>query len=359
MNEIKRFNDVCFCDGWFYFSAIEFNGLFRWNNETGKTEFVCFFDDELATQANLHSHVILHEKRMYFIPFSGRGISIYDLNSKKMDFVSMTDIMDSNANIAVALLKDNKIYLFPYYTRSNDFMVFDLESKEISTWNEMTIKVKKLGLNSFCDFFGAVLRGNELLMVIFGTGVVLKYNFEENNLKKMLFADYRFGNVSLVNDDYYITACDGCIYRLDEDGNLSLELNTESKERYFFKLCENNDYLYAVPCFGQHIFMKKNNSEWTCMEHLMPKEFERIQSGEPLIWGHANNGKKLFLFPKTGNGILSIENDKVSFCHLQMDREMDGIKNLLIRRSTETRDWSVINENGFITLKDYLSFIVE
>lgn len=360
-DKIFKFNDVCFMEGWFYFSAIEFNGLFRWKEGQPKAEFVSSFDGEQTLQENLHSHVVLYERKMYFIPFNGSGVSIYDVDSGKMDFVSITGDIGTKAKIATAFIMECKLYLIPT-NNVNDFRILDLQKGEMGNWEELTARLKELRVDYYCDVYGAVLKNNEIYITIFGTGIIVKFNLLNNCFKKMFYENHKMGNISLIGEDCYITTCDGRIYKLNEQDDMILELDLETKTRYFFKVCENKESLFAIPCFGDSLFMKKKKSNnWICMKDLLPKEFKRQNQGEPLVWGHQNVAGKLFLFPKASNRILAIEEDCVIFYNLEMVSSMNGIKKSLVRRNIYTKEGetSVMYESGFMDIKDLISVIME
>ena len=76
--QVLKFNDVCYFEGYFYFSSNQFNGLFRWKKGDKKPEFLCMFEKELTLQDNMHSHILVHDRKLYFIPFNGSKISVYD-----------------------------------------------------------------------------------------------------------------------------------------------------------------------------------------------------------------------------------------------------------------------------------------
>ena len=105
----------------------------------------------------------------------------------------------------------------------------------------------------------------------------------------------------------------------------------------------------------------KGEDNWVCMKNFMPSDFIRINKWEPLIWGHVNVGKKIYLFPKTCNQILKIEEKDIKSYCLEIDDSINEAKKTLIKRALEPKEIgiSAIQENHLIYLNDFISAIID
>ncbi|MDR1961320.1 MAG: hypothetical protein LBQ16_03465 [Gracilibacteraceae bacterium] len=64
---------------YFWFTAIHFNGLFRMDKETWKTEYMGSFPGEDPAGVRLYGGMAEHEGKLYFAPMAAREIGIYDM----------------------------------------------------------------------------------------------------------------------------------------------------------------------------------------------------------------------------------------------------------------------------------------
>lgn len=359
--QVLKFNDVCYFEGYFYFSSNQFNGLFRWKKGDKKPEFLCMFEKELTLQDNMHSHILVHDRKLYFIPFNGSKISVYDVDKKQMNYIEITAHIEQKAKVANAFIIDDKMYLVPT-DNIDDFRIVDLKDYSITPWESVIEEVKKLEITYYCDIFESILLNDKILISVFETGTIIEYGIYDDKVNVINYENFKFGSLSSVDNKCYATTLDGKICVLSEDEKISVELDTEEKIRYFFKLCEDKEYIYALPCFGEDIYIKdKKENKWADIKNEMPKECKPDYLGEPMFWGTVESESGVMLFPKSFNRILDVNGKNVLAYEVMLDENMNGAKESIKScfKKADTCRREIIQEKYYLDLSDFLSIVKE
>ena len=131
------FSAVCFYKGWFYFSAANRNGLFRWNREKNEVVFLGFFGQELLFQSDIHSHAIIYKDEIYFIPLYGFGISVYNLVNEQMSYIT-------NARTGCGLIRYGGS-IVPFVNRMPKGKLYNLNTTKPSDRKEMIHSKQQMG----------------------------------------------------------------------------------------------------------------------------------------------------------------------------------------------------------------------
>lgn len=91
-------------DDTFYFSAADFNGLFKVDKYTGTTEFIGKFEGEELCQYNIHCYTYSNGKNIYFLPWRGHHLHILDTLTGKMEKIRV-----SKASEKIHIFMDVKV----------------------------------------------------------------------------------------------------------------------------------------------------------------------------------------------------------------------------------------------------------
>jgi hypothetical protein len=339
-----------------YFSNIRFNALLCLKKESKNIEFVSFFDNEDPMIPNLHNQIIENNGKLYFIPLRGKGISIYDVNNMIMEYILLSD---SEAMISGVFVVDKKLYLIP--TRDTKLAVYiDLDNHSVHQNDELQRALNE-NINFFCDLYGCTLVGNQLIISIFNTGRLLLFDLTTLEYKYLEFGDKRFDNIECIKSDLWITSSVGStIYRYNNDNGIeSFILNEKKVDRQFFRICENNGFMYALPCFGNSIYAKRvENDKWRCIDSSIPKEFHRDCEDDTLFMGIYRKEKILHLLPKNGNGMLEMDGFGIRF--IPFDIEEKEYREIMKKRKVglfEQECRNILYENNSCRLIDYLEMV--
>lgn len=326
MKHLFRCNDLCEYEGEWLFSNLEFNALMRFNPRTKKIEFIDFFAEESNYKPNLHSKTLIYNEKVVFVPLRGKGVSIYDLNTKNIDFIKLSD---KEAMISTAFILDGKLYLIPMNNISLAIYI-DLRDYSLSSYKSLQEALREAN-NYFCDAEGIVLNDYKLVIAMFNTGELLEYDIKTNDYIYHKYENIKFDNIELINECLWCTSTDGgVIYKIDKEWKLeSICIDSNSKGRTFFRIVEYHNTIYILPCFGDSIY-RNNEEKWDKLDEHIPTDFYRINKDETFFWGINSSDKGLILFPKSGNGILEISDDNISIYEMKIDN--DSYKDLMARR---------------------------
>ena len=161
-----------------YFSAIDYNGLYKYNLETQTNEFVSFFSDELIEIRHLHGAVKCVDKKLYFAPMSGKNISIYDIERENFKTVNVSEKIGDTSSKYYDILEHNDILIF-IPTRSEYIITINSKTYEVNYWNEWTKYINVLQKQEIPLIKnGSFILDNKLYMPYCRDGIIIKVDLE-------------------------------------------------------------------------------------------------------------------------------------------------------------------------------------
>ena len=84
-----RYFDAITVGDYRYFSEASLNGFFRQNIIDNEIEFIGYFLGEDIEQELLHREIIYIGEELFFIPFNGRKVGVYNLAQKSFDTIEI------------------------------------------------------------------------------------------------------------------------------------------------------------------------------------------------------------------------------------------------------------------------------
>lgn len=243
-----------------FFSNIEYNGLFAEDITTHHIEFVSFFENEMYTERFIHRDVIGVGERLFFIPFFGKGVSVYNSLSKKMRFVEIN--AKKNFSVVAAYLFKDKIIIVPSEISCGLFCL-DIN----------TLTINKIGLNitidlsdKLVDLFGTCMYENKLYIAIYEDKQILEVDLESyDTVIHSLVGDYSIRNISIVDDKMWIVL-------LNEQSAIRVDLHNfndikvtpiiiESDNERLLRVIEWNDEIIVLPGNDKFLYKYDNESQ--------------------------------------------------------------------------------------------------
>ncbi|MBP3195488.1 MAG: hypothetical protein J6N21_00575, partial [Butyrivibrio sp.] len=92
--EHKLFMSASIMENKLYFSDQVRNGLYYYDINLGETRLVAHFENESMTQIDLHRKVIRNGSSLFFIPYYGRNIQIFDKENDSLKCVEIYEAKD-------------------------------------------------------------------------------------------------------------------------------------------------------------------------------------------------------------------------------------------------------------------------
>lgn len=355
MGHYVSFHDACKENDTWFFSAINMNGLFSYNSENRLISHINAFEKEPLNAVNLHRKIIKYGGKMYFIPYYGKYVAVYNPQDNTLEYIRLSN---STICISDAILIGEEIIIIPA-KRLNYFGKIDLKNNEYTPMNALASKLSELADGEFwCDVFGVQFDAdNNIYFAIYNSDVIVKINIEKGTYEKIKIGK---NNQSMIIDGrgtLWVVSIDNIVYSYNhntEDIKI-YEFPQETLTRSLYRIVDYNDSLILLPCYGKTIYKYSYESNrWEEIWSIGNDEFKRIVENETLFWGAVECDGRLVLLPKSGNGFLILDNDSVSFSDSLCENMSDSV---LISAMTENSE-EIIFEDSFLDVDVFVKSII-
>jgi len=295
-----------------WFSASNFNGLFKLNIYNLEIEFVHRFQYAEVNQALLHSGKIIHyNNELYIFPYYSNVIVSYNISTKEENIIEIPDVENENLVVNVVWQSGTEIY---FYGDTNlRFYVLDLELKKVKKHElgkEIFSKFSsgQIGWGEFCnDRILIVLQDkNEFIEV--KDNICMHYNipnyFRDLNLFRVYYDGKLYWLVFFESTDIYswdIKTQELERYTLDD----SVRVEVEKFFYHKFWSFEKDFFVVGNSLCG--IFQIDREVKKIKEVCKLPKEFKILSQKD---WQrmpfeqYVIVNKELWMFPVTGNKLV-------------------------------------------------------
>lgn len=237
--------DACCIKNKIYFSNSCFNSLLYFDLIDYKIHFVGQFQSEDNIE-QLHCNVFQEDEQLYFIPYKGSYISIYDLETDSLSTILLCNSEKEKINPIKALKINGEIWMFPHNT-SSEVIVFDINRRTLKTleeWNRFRHENDEV-----FDFRGIVKFHNDIILVPYGRNYFFSWSMRDGLISKVeLPKELKFRAVMSYKEKI--------IFTLSNSDDLIL-YDFERTERIVCDLKETDEgvehYTYTMPIAGDLI----------------------------------------------------------------------------------------------------------
>ncbi|MBQ9136370.1 MAG: CDP-glycerol glycerophosphotransferase family protein [Lachnospiraceae bacterium] len=362
--ETLSFSSVAELDGYWWAAADDSNGLYKIDINSGRAEFVAWFDREKARGVKLYRSIVAYKRKLFLIPFVGNFIAEYHVDTHAIIYYDVPDKMSKDVcKFGSYTVKDNKLFMFPM--RIRDIVCLDMEKGEnrICEWN------KDILLNSLVNdnrnmFPKAIRVGDNVYLPCMHMDTVLRINLIDFQCEmiSLLGVEVQQGFISAVceGDILYLLGRKGDVFRYNlQNGKAELfyinDDMTELDGEPYFNILYYKDSLVLVAGYSKH----------NCIININTKQITKIDDypmgcsilnkqgyGECDWFGGETKDEKLFLFPCRANMLLCWEDilQQPKGTKIEYLKE-EGWKNLTV-------DQSVYKEEQY-SLQYFIEMIVE
>lgn len=362
--EMNLENNLHFYDGvyhkdYFYFSSIEYNSLFRIKKNDTVAEYIGEFLKEDYFQENMHCQVIKEGNKLYFIPYNGHGISIFDISESKFDFVNLAENNKYISYVRAIPFKGEWL-LIPSSSKDN-FLIFDANSKSVSIQKKINDVIEEKMFGTYrIDVYGSLCINEHLYIVFFNTPYILEVNIENEDVRWHHIGTAHLANIESDGTFFWLTTLNGDVYRWDcQKDNIEKYTVSESGKREFMRCISWNNKLFLLPnenyCLWEFNY---ESNRWESMEHFMPQEFKRELTSFSLMMGHGVIDNQLVLYPRSGNGALIISNDNKMIYKKIISKIL--VTKLLVNKKMKQLQikGELVVENKYINLKCFIESVL-
>lgn len=118
-----------------YFSALNNNGLYKYNQKTRITSFVGYFPDETMDMRHIHGSGIMINNQLLFAPMNGNSIGIYNTNENRFDSIKIhPEDVGLASKYYFSVLCEDKVFFIP--SRASHIIVLDLQNMDVTFVSE-------------------------------------------------------------------------------------------------------------------------------------------------------------------------------------------------------------------------------
>lgn len=338
MNRLLNFCDAYACGDEIYFSSMELNGLFKMSKKTGKVKFLGLFEQERCFGPFLHSRIIENNRKIYFIPAYGCGISIYDLDAATFDYILLKENNDELLYVDAVKYGD-KWLLIPSFL-GEDFAFFDPYTNKIEKCSKINITLKRAckEWKQGIDFRSVKLQGENLYIPFYDTGCIVEYNLKNDDFREIFVEGKHFSKVELDGEAIWATTLCGEIDRIDiKTGNIKEYDIVKSIKREFSTCIKWNDRLFLTPSINNSLWEYDYNTD--CWENMAELSVMGIKCKESDMrskyLGYFALNDELLVFPIAANAGIRITSLGVSSINYEYDEECEKV---LINKYKEMMD---------------------
>lgn len=326
-------------DGYLWMPAERYNSLFKMNLETGKIEFVTFFEGEDMLQQKMFHKVILHEDKLFFIPLWGKNVIVYEPETGNQTVVKV----DNGKNTSVmkfinATVLEEKLYMF--FGNCPRIMCMDMNTYKVKYYTECCEKLESAEMPWTGVFYTGIKEGNKVWLGYLSKGALMEFDLDKlcGEIKCIgkdgLFNVYRKNNIMYALDiSNAIYTCD--MNSCESDLLWKQEEQTENAEHVNLYL--NEEYIWLLPKKNKCV-VKVNIQTNESRKIDFPKEYLYWESAAHhyQTWDYIVKDNVMLIFPANSNMLIKL--------NLETD-EMESV-NMLINVAPNAKVAKIMEDSG-------------
>ncbi len=308
MNELFFYNCIKI-DNDIWFSAMDYNGLYRYNLERETTIWEATFPGENMLGRNLYYQVRRYHHFLVFVPSNAATVSIYD-------------------------------------TEEHSFRQVKIPS----------LKKKSVSISDFAvpDFAEGVIYQDILYIIGYAYPAIIKINLktEEIKLIQILHEKKDRGNlffgVQIVMDNnlLYIP----CYYR-----NSVYIFDMNCDKGVFWTVGKESNHYYRIVQNGKSLYMLTNNCKYiVCWDRSDDSSYEiELDLKENMDAHIIPRGNYIWVFPNVAEEIYKIDKINSEIKKISLDKRLNieyvaNYQDGIVFRDFSTYDWFCIDDEGIV-----------
>lgn len=315
-----------------FFSARNFNGLFCMEKDRTEAEFIGHFPEEVVWQKNLHSQVISINDKLYFIPFQGTGVSIFDIKSKEFFYVNIED--KQPVEISKAFVVGDDIFMVPLNLKK-PFILFHTVSNAYEMKRELQQKIlKQFSGKQEIRFggYGSCAVGQKIYLAVSGTNRIISLDLDSQqvNIYKLPI-EYKLRNIYYDRGKLYFTLSDQykiICWDIDTENHYEYIIENRLEDTYhpYLTVLRWKERLLLLPDQTDKIWeLNEEKNIWCMKPDYIPNEFRRTRKAVSLFLGYQCIEDNLHLLPWAGNGLLSLSESGCKCYEICYSSEIVGL----------------------------------
>ena len=197
----------------FWFTAYDFNALFRMDRKTWKTEYIGSFPDEPIDGKRLYGPIVGCGGKLYFTPLFADEIAEYDIASRIFRRIKFAESIDEESLKSVRQLKFNEAVQYRdwvYFVGLTYPAIMRLDTKTgvVDTFNDWVEQLNKLTVKPNGYYFkSACVVGPHLAMAALNANAVVIFDMEVCTSKVYEVGEkgYQYNGICFDGADYWLS----------------------------------------------------------------------------------------------------------------------------------------------------------
>lgn len=257
---IKIKNDI-------WFSALNYNGLYRYNLIKKTCKRIADFPNEEMWTECLHYIVRLYEHFLIFIPHVAKKISIFDIEQEKFHQIEIPYLgeeFDVDGRFVEGIVYKEQLYAIGCHYPG-------IVKVDLKTYKTEVI-YREATTQKTCDgiYFGTevVIEKNYMYVPVFYENAILLYDMDYDKVSKLKIGKDSNRYVRIIRDDshFYLATCaSDCIVIWDKENNTCHEIETNFRKAYHDTfICFNEKYIWVISMVSNEIYRIDKMTEEIC-----------------------------------------------------------------------------------------------
>lgn len=329
-----------------FYSHSYINGLFKMDLTTLEIEFVAYFEKYDYCMENIHAFALKKNNSIIFFPAMGNSIDIYNYEDNSISSITLNRYKNDGEMVCdVCQITDDRIIIFPYFFSLDKYelpvLFFDTREKVVTERWDINNRVKELLRNSGQICTESVVKiNNEILINIYNSNHVLKYNFINNSIQLYNISVERLNSISVIDDNIYLTDCDGRVFEYNQELKPIREIKCECGHIYgraLGKIIKYGKNIVALPEMSDCILTYREGR----FEKLY--EIDVMRRSAATIKNYFQYNNKIYFTPDNTSEILymdivsdvikSIKHEDVKYNGVETKKILKRLNNLQIDES--------------------------
>lgn len=312
-----QFNAAVIINNEIFFSAKNFNGLFKMSFDNQKVIFLGYFPGDGVWAEYLHQFAIKDKNFIYFVPYSAHGMSKYNFLTGEISLINIYE--ENNTAIAHVLKYENNFIFVPRYL--NNPIAFFKPSSEELLYLVLEDIDKKYLCNSICDIYGAEIVKNRLIIPIYDKDYIVEIDLTDKKTSIVNLPGTRNSTVTFFNDKYWTVSSNGkevCCYTKNFNFLKKYSFLNNSSRPYQAWINVGND-LYLCGCLSDSL-LKYNviSDKW---ENVLYEGIAKVKDNWAYMCGFQKCENELYIFPSATNALLVMNHNKIWMIEINFNDE--------------------------------------
>ncbi|HHV10474.1 MAG TPA: hypothetical protein GXX75_09390 [Clostridiales bacterium] len=256
--------------------------------------------------AELHRRVLAYNRVLFFIPYKGRGISAYHLDTGQMEFFLPSDRKEIHASDA--FIHKETIWILPRVLDQPlyEFNITHKRFYKYEEWNNRLLKLLNITDKHILSLSATCFLDRIMWTVIYNTPYVIRTELMSGNVDIYYLSDeLRLRGIAYDEGKHWLTMEKGgdLLYIDFLAGNAEIFHIDTSNDASFMNLIIDEKSVLVLPCRNSNIYKidKRQQTVSVIKDNLKQNE---IKKSLPLYMGWIKGDNGLLILPSAGDNIL-------------------------------------------------------